>query len=88
MECRTGCAACCIVISISSPLPGMPNGKPAGIRCVQLTADNACKLFGHPDRPDVCRSLQPSPDMCGQTDEEAFRRLAFLEEITKPAAGG
>ena len=29
MECRIGCAACCVVISISSPLPGYPDGKPA-----------------------------------------------------------
>jgi hypothetical protein len=39
MECRIGCAACCIALPISSPIPGMPDGKPAGVRCVQLTAD-------------------------------------------------
>ena len=38
-SCRSGCAACCIAPSISSPIPGMPHGKPAGVRCVQLTAD-------------------------------------------------
>ncbi|NBX68342.1 MAG: YkgJ family cysteine cluster protein, partial [Proteobacteria bacterium] len=36
MECRIGCGACCIAPSISSPLPGMPHGKPAGVRCVNL----------------------------------------------------
>ena len=36
MECREGCAACCIAPSITSALPGMPQGKPADIACVQL----------------------------------------------------
>ncbi|HNF77692.1 MAG TPA: YkgJ family cysteine cluster protein, partial [Thauera aminoaromatica] len=26
MDCRPGCAACCIAPSISSPIPGMPHG--------------------------------------------------------------
>ncbi|RBC14000.1 YkgJ family cysteine cluster protein, partial [Xanthomonas oryzae pv. oryzae] len=26
LSCRLGCAACCIAPSISSPIPGMPNG--------------------------------------------------------------
>ncbi|WP_128101625.1 YkgJ family cysteine cluster protein [Paenibacillus sp. DCT19] len=84
MECRTGCAACCIAISISSPIPGMKNGKPAGVRCVQLTEDNRCSIFGHPDRPDVCSGLQASLDMCGRTDQEAFRILSWLEQETSP----
>ncbi|MCS7462344.1 YkgJ family cysteine cluster protein [Paenibacillus doosanensis] len=84
MECRLGCAACCIAVSISSPIPGMPKGKPAGVRCIQLTDDNRCTLFGKPERPAVCGSLQPSPDMCGQTNEEAYRYLAELEERTRP----
>ncbi|WP_338543484.1 YkgJ family cysteine cluster protein [Paenibacillus tundrae] len=84
MECRTGCAACCIAISISSPIPGMENGKPAGVRCVQLTEDNRCSIFGHPDRPDVCSELQASFDMCGSTDQEAFRILSWLEQETNP----
>ena len=36
MDCRLGCGACCISPSISSPIPGMPKGKPAGERCIQL----------------------------------------------------
>ncbi|HEX2642113.1 MAG TPA: YkgJ family cysteine cluster protein, partial [Thermoanaerobaculia bacterium] len=51
MDCRAGCGACCIALSISSPIPGMPDGKPAGVRCVQLTADNLCLIFGLPERP-------------------------------------
>jgi len=84
MECRTGCGACCIAPSISSPIPGMPNGKPAGVRCIQLTEDNRCKLFGHPDRPAVCISLRPSEDMCKNTAEEAYAGLTQLEWLTTP----
>ncbi|MFB5190283.1 YkgJ family cysteine cluster protein [Alicyclobacillus fastidiosus] len=84
MECRLGCGACCIAISISSPIPGMEGGKPAGVRCVQLTSDNRCKLFGKPERPAVCRELQPSRDMCGSRDEEAFANLVALERATAP----
>lgn len=84
MECRAGCAACCIVISISSPIPGMPQGKPAGVPCVQLTEDGKCKLFGRPERPAVCSSLHASEEMCGAADEEAYKILAELEKLTQP----
>ncbi|MFC6230805.1 YkgJ family cysteine cluster protein [Paenibacillus allorhizosphaerae] len=85
MDCRIGCAACCIVISISSPIPGMPEGKPAGVPCVQLTADGRCGLFSKPERPAVCRGLTPSADMCGATSEEAFAILEVLEQATAPS---
>lgn len=84
MECRAGCGACCIVPSISSAIPGMPNGKPAGVRCVQLAEDNRCQLFGKPERPEVCVRLRASEEMCGRTKREAFERLAFLEWATRP----
>lgn len=84
MECRAGCGACCIAISISSPIPGMPNGKPAGVRCVQLSDDNLCQIFGQPDRPATCTALRPSPEMCGTTAEEALIYLTWLEEVTTP----
>lgn len=84
MECRVGCAACCIVVSISSAIPGMPEGKPAGVRCVQLTDDNKCGLFGKSERPAVCVSLRPSEDMCGNSNEHAFDYLSTLERMTAP----
>ncbi|GCE13452.1 YkgJ family cysteine cluster protein [Tengunoibacter tsumagoiensis] len=87
MECRAGCGACCIAPSITSPIPGMPNGKPAGVRCVQLSSDNRCKIFGHPERPPVCSLLQPSIDMCGTTASEAMHHLTWLERITAPRNG-
>lgn len=84
MECRVGCGACCIALSISSPIPGMPDGKPAGVRCVQLTDDNRCKLYGQPERPEVCNRLRPNEEMCGQNAEEAFAYLIELERLTSP----
>jgi Fe-S-cluster containining protein len=84
MDCRTDCGACCIAPSISSPIPGMPQGKPAGVRCVQLSADNRCLLFGQALRPAVCDSLQASLPMCGQSRQEALQWLAELETLTCP----
>jgi Fe-S-cluster containining protein len=82
--CRPGCGACCIAPSIASPIPGMPQGKPAGVPCVQLDADHRCRLFGHPDRPAFCSGLQPAIDMCGDTRAHALRWLADLESATRP----
>jgi len=82
MRCRPGCAACCIAPSISSPIPGMPQGKPAGVRCVQLDASDRCQLFGDPRRPAVCASLQPSAEMCGADRAHAMRFLNRLERLT------
>ena len=82
MECRPGCGACCIAPSISSPIPGMPRGKPAGVRCVQLDAANRCLIFGHSERPAVCGSLKPQAEMCGDDAEQAMRWLGSLERLT------
>ena len=83
--CRTGCGACCIAPSISSPIPGMPDGKPAGVRCVQLLPDQRCALFGKPERPAVCLSLRATPSMCGTSYAQASAYLAGLEIATRPA---
>jgi len=64
----------------------MPDGKPAGVRCVQLTADNRCQIFGQPDRPEVCNRLRPNEEMCGQNAGEAFVYLIELERLTSPIA--
>jgi Fe-S-cluster containining protein len=84
LECRVGCGACCIAPSISSPIPGMPEGKPAGMRCVQLTDDNRCRLFGDPRRPAVCSQLQANHEMCGNSREHALEFLGRLEHLTAP----
>ncbi len=84
MACRPRCAACCIAPSITSALPGMPAGKPAGVRCPHLTASLACGLFGRPERPAVCAGLQPSREMCGDSREHALVWLTRLEHLTRP----
>ena len=62
----------------------MPQGKPAGEKCVQLDENMRCKIFGHPDRPPVCGSLQPNPDMCGDSREQAMHWIGDLEKATAP----
>ncbi len=82
-QCRPGCAACCTVISISSPLPGMPNGKPAGIRCINLDEQNHCKIHHSQIYPDVCRKHKASLEFCGESNQEAMERLSNLEKLTQ-----
>lgn len=82
MECRLGCGACCIAPSISSSIPGMPNGKPAGVRCIQLNEDNLCNLFGKPERPKVCHAFKAEKSICGSDNQEAFDIITELEKMT------
>jgi len=84
MICRPRCAACCIAPSITSPLPGMPDGKHAGVACVQLDKALRCKVFGSAERPAFCGGLQPSAEMCGESREDALRWLSRLEQVTLP----
>ncbi|MEZ4657421.1 MAG: proteinase inhibitor [Caldilineaceae bacterium] len=73
-----------MALSISTPIPGMPQGKPAGVRCIQLTDDNLCLLFGLPERPPVCNQLRPNAEMCGDSREHAMHYLTWLELVTAP----
>lgn len=80
--CRAGCGACCIAPSISSPIPGMQDGKPAGVRCVQLDEDNLCRLFGDARRPAVCARFLFDVELCGNQRDDALQRIAALEMAT------
>lgn len=82
VACRPGCGACCIAPSISSPIPGMPDGKPAGVGCAQLDPAGRCRIHGRPERPAVCRRLAPSAEMCGDSRDHALAWLARLEQAT------
>jgi hypothetical protein len=62
----------------------MPNGKPAGVRCVQLADDNRCRIFGQPERPGFCAGLQAAADMCGGSRDHAIAWLTALERATAP----
>ena len=57
----------------------MPQGKPAGVRCVQLDEANNCRLFGLPSRPEVCRAFRAEPAICGESAEQALQILSALE---------
>lgn len=82
--CRAGCGACCIAPSIATPMPGMPAGKPAGVRCVHLDAAMRCALFGRPERPAFCVGLRPSLEMCGTDRHQAIAWLERIERLTAP----
>ena len=77
MKCRPQCGACCIAPSISSPIPGMPNGKPAGIRCIHLANDLRCNIYDR--RPEVCRKFDAEEAFCGDNRDDALRILSGLE---------
>ena len=79
-RCRPGCAACCIAPSISSPIPGMPDGKPAGVRCIQLSDDLLCKLIDSPLRPQVCIGFKFDPIICVNNRDEAMNIISNLEK--------
>ena len=65
----------------------MPDGKPAGVPCIQLDDDLRCKPFGRPGRPAFCVGLQPSAEMCGDERDQAIIWLTRLEYATRPAVG-
>ena len=75
MECRENCGACCIVTSISSPIPGMPEGKPAGVKCIHLLDDYKCAIYTNSGKPKVCTDFKAEPEFCGSDREEAMRIL-------------
>lgn len=82
MECRLGCGACCVAPSINGPIPGMPEGKPAGVRCVQLSAENRCMIFGRKERPLVCGQFRAEAWLCGAHRYQAMQNIELLERET------
>jgi len=60
----------------------MPNGKPAGVRCIQLDNHNLCQLFGKPERPPVCHKFKADGEICGKTRQDALNNLIILERLT------
>ena len=80
MECRSDCGACCIALSISTQLPGMPEGKPAGVRCIHLLDDYKCAIYTYSSKPKVCTDFKAEPEFCGGSREEAMRILGSLSD--------
>jgi len=83
MECREGCGACCIAPSIRQAIPGMPDGKPAMVRCVNLSEDFRCLIFESPDRPECCAAFQAEISLCGDHRDDAMANLVWLESATR-----
>jgi len=63
----------------------MPDGKPAGVRCIHLLDDYKCALWGNPLRPKVCLDFKAEEDFCGKDREEALKILRSLESPTNPS---
>jgi Fe-S-cluster containining protein len=83
--CREGCGACCIALSITSPLPGMPEGKPAGVPCVNLDPETLrCAIWGSEAYPELCRRFRPQREVCGHSAADALRLIGELERLTVP----
>ncbi len=83
--CRPGCGACCIAPSISSPVPGMPNGKPAGVVCFNLDPETRlCRIWNGKDYPAVCKNFVFDPEVCGDSHEHVLAKLAEMEILTSP----
>jgi Fe-S-cluster containining protein len=80
MKCRPDCGACCTAPSITSPLPGMPQGKPAGVTCVNLDLETRkCRIWGSDSYPEVCRRFAADPAVCGDNRQQALTLLQRLE---------
>ena len=62
----------------------MPYGKRSGEKCLQLTEEDRCAIFGSPERPKCCGGLSPSEEMCGESRGEALEYLYELERLTSP----
>lgn len=58
----------------------MPNGKPAGIRCIHLTESLKCAIYNSPDRPEICAKFMADPEICGNNREEAMQIMQDLEK--------
>jgi hypothetical protein len=61
----------------------MPEGKPAGGRCVNLDPERfLCRIWETENYPDVCRRFQAEPAVCGDNREQALQFITELELST------
>jgi len=80
MKCRENCGACCIALSIYTPITGMPEGKPAGVTCIHLLDDYKCDIYTNFCKPKVCDEFKAEQEFCGYTREEAIKILFSLSD--------
>jgi hypothetical protein len=55
----------------------MPDGKPAGVRCIHLMDDYRCAIYNN-GKPQVCEGFTAEEEFCGSNQEEAMRILGSL----------
>jgi hypothetical protein len=63
-------------------MPGLPDGKAAGVPCPHLTETFVCGLWGNPDRPKVCAEFRPEVEFCGHNRDDALQILSLLEQTS------
>ncbi|MBP1140980.1 hypothetical protein JOE29_002931 [Pseudomonas sp. PvP009] len=63
----------------------MPDGKPAGERCLHLSVEFLCALFGRAERPGVCSQFKAAEDVCGADQADAVRLIGWWEKATAVA---
>lgn len=63
----------------------MPDGKPAGIMCVNLDPlSYRCRIWGSALYPDTCRRFSAEKSVCGENRDEALEIISLLERQTAP----
>jgi hypothetical protein len=55
------------------------------VRCLHLSVEMLCALFGLPGRPDVCGRFKAEPEVCGSSQDEAIRLIGWWEQATTAA---
>jgi uncharacterized protein len=58
----------------------MPDGKKAGVRCINLKDDYRCAIYNDPGYPKVCSGFRAEPEFCGSNQAEAMKILYSLED--------
>jgi hypothetical protein len=58
----------------------MPEGKEAGVRCINLMKDYECAIYKDQGYPKVCAGFNAEKEFCGSSQEEAMKILGSLSE--------
>lgn len=58
----------------------MPDGKPAGVRCINLLDDYKCAIYTYSAKPKVYIDFKAEPEFCGSSREEAMEILFSLSK--------
>lgn len=59
----------------------MSNGKPTGVRFIQLTKDLSCNIFDVQERPEVCSGFKEKKIICENSAQGAYKIIISLEGV-------